>query len=362
MQTHTPMTDHNPAQAIWSKRASRVVLLLLLGCWLIALLIRLSIQDQTPLSGLIFYATPPLMLMITGLLLAFSFLKMRWRPEAASIAIAACLAGQSYWSDLPQLWFHQVQQSAGARNPVSDPQVSFSNHREPQKLRLLFWNIGRGKAGLPRLAKEIQRYNADVIGLVEGTLATEEMRDFWTNAFPEYHFSQLGGRFQLLTRFPVSDCTPGIVGDMCLYRRVDFQIGNEQVGLMLIDIESTPHKSRELTLTALADYVAEDSSEKLILMGDFNTPDDSRHYAKLRELIPHHAFEQNGFGPHATWPVPLPMMCLDQVWLKGFSAEQNLGTWHSTSWLSDHRNVVVDLQLENAGTSESAFVTQNRSF
>jgi len=75
-------------------------------------------------------------------------------------------------------------------------------------------------------------------------------------------------------------------------------------------------------------------------MGDFNTPVDSVFVAPLAERLTN-AFQARGNGYYVTWPVPLPVLSLDQVWA---SREVELRDCElGWTWRSDHRPVVVTL-------------------
>ncbi len=80
-----------------------------------------------------------------------------------------------------------------------------------------------------------------------------------------------------------------------------------------------------------------------MLLGDFNTPVDSVWLSAIRARFDN-AFEVAGNGILATWPLPLPVLALDQVWVSdqlGVSCAK-IG-W---SMLSDHRPVFTEIRFE----------------
>ena len=78
-------------------------------------------------------------------------------------------------------------------------------------------------------------------------------------------------------------------------------------------------------------------------MGDFNTPDDSI----LMEPLHAHcqlAFRERGSGYAATWPMPLPVLTLDQVWIN--SQVTVAKSEYGWSLDSDHRPAICHLSLD----------------
>jgi endonuclease/exonuclease/phosphatase (EEP) superfamily protein YafD len=111
---------------------------------------------------------------------------------------------------------------------------------------------------------------------------------------------------------------------------------------MLVDIASNPFISRRESLTALAELAREHRDEPLIIMADFNTPPESVHFGLLREDFSN-AFETAGNGFSGTWPLPAPVLALDQIWSNGRVAVNECHLVRS--WRSDHRSVLASLSV-----------------
>jgi endonuclease/exonuclease/phosphatase (EEP) superfamily protein YafD len=86
----------------------------------------------------------------------------------------------------------------------------------------------------------------------------------------------------------------------------------------------------------------EHRSEFLIVLGDFNTPADSAFFRPLRAFATN-AFEVAGSGCAATWPMPLPVLSLDQMWTTG--RLRAVRCEHMLSWRSDHRAVRAEFDF-----------------
>jgi endonuclease/exonuclease/phosphatase (EEP) superfamily protein YafD len=106
---------------------------------------------------------------------------------------------------------------------------------------------------------------------------------------------------------------------------------------------------RRKALTAIAAMADDTLDRPLLVLGDFNTPTDSVHFADLRR---HHAnaFEQAGWGCIATWPSVAPVLSLDQIWVNAYLNVENAR--HPWTTVSDHRPVVVTA-IPTAGTPAS---------
>ena len=80
-------------------------------------------------------------------------------------------------------------------------------------------------------------------------------------------------------------------------------------------------------------------------MGDFNTPTDSLFLREIHRDF-ENAFEQAGDGYSATWPLPVPVLTLDQIWVnKGIEVYRCRLGW---SLRSDHRPVLTDITIESS--------------
>lgn len=272
----------------------------------------------------LYYMTPPLVLAVIALTLGLiTFLANKKNLASTWLSTSiGCI-----------IWMLCTSISVPAPLPEGvDP--------KQEKIRVVFWNAARGLYGWDNLLAEAKALDPDILAMVETGPSTEEKREMWKAQFPEHRVSMLGGGFMLLTRGYVSDCTPSIIGDMGEMRTVDISYKNLEFRLAIVDIASHPLRDRRTTLEALAEYAKSQSYRPLMIMGDFNTPTDSRHLLHLRDYCTN-AFELAGTGYGATWPVPVPLLILDQVWVNSYliPSSARLG-W---TGCSDHRPVVVEL-------------------
>ncbi len=219
---------------------------------------------------------------------------------------------------------------------------STANDSETRPIRLLVWNTCRGRGGWENVAAEIRKHDPDVICLVEAGPYSAEMRAMWEASFPDYKVSMLGGSIVCIVRGGAGECTPVDLTPDSGLRLLPVEVHGRSFRCAIVDIESSIFNVRKRPLVRLADAL-DDIAGPIIVAGDFNTPSDSVHLARLNENYSS-AWDEIGHGYSATWPVPLPLMDLDQVWHNDGIALQSLELgWSRTS---DHRPVVVEFVIE----------------
>lgn len=296
--------------------------------WLVALVVRIVFRDSLPYVSALYYATPPAVLAVIAIVLAFMMWRMQKHSRSAfwMLLAASCLV----WT---------LSESVVVSNK------SIANIQS-ESIRVAFWNAARGRQGWGSVAKDASKLDADVIGLVEAGVHSEERRAFWKSNFPNHHVSLLGGGFVLLTRGEASECTVGDLDKNGETRSVDVTVRGQQVRIIIADVHSNPFKFRKIPLDALAKQAKDRSEIPTIIMGDFNTPTESIHLKSLREDFTN-AFEIAGNGYAPTWPAPLPLITLDHIWVsKDIELSKCELGW---SWVSDHRPVISEITIKPSG-------------
>jgi vancomycin resistance protein VanJ len=188
----------------------------------------------------------------------------------------------------------------------------------------------------------LKSFNPSVIGLVEADQEHEVDLDEWKRHFPEYEVvgTSFGGLIAVKGKVVSHQLHHLASASFC--EQFDVRVDQNDFAVLLVDITSDFRKSRQRPLLALATLANDLADRPVVIMGDFNTPDDSIWLASLQE---HHreAFRERGTGYAATWPMPLPVLTLDQVWVNEF-VEVSRCVHHWTID-SDHRPVVSDVSF-----------------
>jgi endonuclease/exonuclease/phosphatase (EEP) superfamily protein YafD len=216
-----------------------------------------------------------------------------------------------------------------------------------RSMRVLFWNAMKGRLGRAAVAQTVRSFDPDVAGLVEapGT------RAFWQREFPEHAVSEVSGGTVLMSRGGLAEVDSGRWGRGGRYRLFAVEVAGRSLHVVLVDVRADLWLSRRRPLGALARLVAPMADDAVLVMGDFNTPTDSVFFRDLRQHFVN-AFESAGSGYAATWPMPLPVLTLDQVWA---SERVRIHRCRLTrSWRSDHRPVLVEVSVLQDGRFQNS--------
>jgi endonuclease/exonuclease/phosphatase family metal-dependent hydrolase len=130
------------------------------------------------------------------------------------------------------------------------------------------------------------------------------------------------------------------LGDHSRCHVVRITVDGRSLTVVLVDLESSPFQSRREWFARLEAELARLRDESIVVLGDFNTPRESVYFRSWRGRF-QHAFEVAGRGFTETWPAPLPLLCLDHVWVSNdWRVLQCRKPWHPPH---DHFGLVVDL-------------------
>jgi endonuclease/exonuclease/phosphatase (EEP) superfamily protein YafD len=280
----------------------------------VVLLARITVLDTWPLTAwLVYFVPPPL---IAGLFLAAA---LAYAVALAPLPLLACMlaAALTYGA-----WYGAHSFRHGC--VIDDSAIS-----------VLSWNVARGRQGkLPAIAEYAVAADADVIGLVEAGNSSADQYRFWAERFPAHQVVLPGGGVVLLVRGFVENTRFRQLLGISSALTVDAVVDGQRLRIVLVDFDASPRfDKRRLTEATLA-LAKSDDDRPAVIMGDFNTPLDSRWFRPFRGPFAH-AFESGGDGLLATWPASWPVVALDHVWVSaGLSATC---TKLLDTGLSDHR-------------------------
>ncbi|MGV3532478.1 MAG: endonuclease/exonuclease/phosphatase family protein [Chthoniobacteraceae bacterium] len=207
--------------------------------------------------------------------------------------------------------------------------------------RIVVWNVSRPERRLPSVAKYLRKQDADIIAIAEWRPRQGGSVRDWQRAFPGYQAKPMPGNMLLLARGKVTAEGTGLLEPSSFYALNRVRVGQREVLLLQADLYAGPFANRRPGMTALTELMAKHAGQPLILAGDLNTPRDSRLFDVMRGAH-RHAFEEAGRGYAETWPLPLPVLGLDQVWVSG--GFEVLRCTHGVTPWSDHRPLIVDLR------------------
>lgn len=294
----------------------------------VGVVLHLTVRDAIPGVAVAYYALPRVVLAALAFSVVFADFVQQRRREAALWTVAAC--GLVGWSLIADWRFR-------------------SGAEDRSGIRVMYWNVCRGYAGWDAVMNEIRSQRPDLAALGETEQHSSEFREMWRRELPEYDISFLGAGMMCLVRGSSSDSQVRHIDGYSHVRELDVTIEGHELRCLIVDMYAHVLYDRRKALTAIAALADNSADHPLLILGDFNTPTDSVHFADLRRQHAN-AFEQAGWGCIATWPSVAPVLSLDQIWVNAFLNVENVR--HPWTTVSDHRPVVMTA-IPTAGTPAS---------
>ena len=281
--------------------------------------LHLTVGDRFDGLAILFYLTPwPVIAAGSAALVPFWWWKKRRRAVAAFAGLAVAALGT--W--LGTSWFR---------------------HAAPTRrgdLRVVHWNVDRPQSWLPGDARWLREQDADIIALAEGhNRRKPSTLGRWQAEFPDYQAVEFPGEMTCLIRGKILAQESREFTDNSYCALLQVEIRGHPCTVLQVDITPRPIQSRGPSLAHLTTLARPHFAGNFVILGDFNTPRESRLLAPLRAGMTN-AFEAAGNGLAETWPWPVPVLSLDQIWSS--RRLRAVGCAHGRSLRSDHRAVIAD--------------------
>ncbi|MER6345967.1 endonuclease/exonuclease/phosphatase family protein [Streptomyces sp. NPDC001532] len=226
-------------------------------------------------------------------------------------------------------------------------------------LTVVSHNVGAENPDPAGTARDLAASGADVLALEE---ITAQVRALYERELAEaYPYHAVRGTVGLWSRLPLSDTRPvdikqdvGPLGDakpaevkMTYNRALRATVATEHGPLTVYvahlgSVRVTPRTgfwtdSRDRNAHALAEAVAADRSERVVLLGDLNGTMDDRALAGLTSRL-RSAQEEAGDGFGFSWPARFPVARIDQILVRGVTPADS---WVLPATGSDHLPVAA---------------------
>ena len=271
----------------WLAYAPEVALAACLG----PLAVRLAFRDRVPGLATVTYATP--VCLLAGLAAVACVLAWQARKPALARAAGVLALVLGIWTLAANVSLH----APGATG----------------RYRGLLWNIEAGHRGWDRVAAHVRHQNPDLAAFIDVghtpgmrspalNLALADRAVYWWN-----------DALALAVRGRILDTRYESLGFASHAGIAHVEIDGRPFTVVIVHPRSAPTLSRAGAFAALHDVLEPLRGEPLLVMGDFNTPSDSVFFDPIRERF-HSAFETAGIGFAGSWPMPIPVLALDQVW------------------------------------------------
>ncbi len=328
--------------------------------FVVGLVVRLSVKDNFVVICAIYYAAPPLVLAVlsaiagvywrgrkkrlaSGGLFAAAFLCTIWFCQSCYVTNSGRGEASGFAAYSVDECFADGRSIANAAETGENGYNARQGVRDGQRIRLLFWNLCRGRFGWEGIVSTIRRHDPDVIALVESGYPCRSNWIAWRRTFPEYAATIGSEQMVILCRGQIGGAKLHRMSAASRYETADINVRGENFKLVLVDLESAPLLSRAGRIARLAQAAKSLDNEPLVMVGDFNLPIDSVHFDSFDGYL-QNAFCEAGSGYAPTWPMPTPVIQIDHVWTnRHVYVESCTAGW---SRYSDHRPLVVDFQCK----------------
>ncbi|THA72027.1 hypothetical protein E6R60_27120 [Streptomyces sp. A0642] len=226
-------------------------------------------------------------------------------------------------------------------------------------LTVVSHNVGAGNTDPAGTARALAASGADVLALEE--IADRARGTYEKELAPAYPHHTVLGTVGLWSKLPLSDAGPvdiqQDVGPLGATKtaaeklpdtralRATVATGRGPLAVYVAHLGSvrvTPRSGfgtghRDRNAKALAEAVAAERNERVVLLGDFNGTMDDRAFDALTSRL-HSAQDEAGDGFGFTWPAAFPVARIDQVLVRGVEPKR---AWLLPETGSDHLPVAA---------------------
>lgn len=223
--------------------------------------------------------------------------------------------------------------------PLGDSRASV-----PAEASLSVASQNLGPAGDPSvIAASLAASGADLIALQE--IEGQDREPLGEVLDAEYPYSVLTGTVGLWSRYPIEDSI-GLKLGLDWYRAINAVVDTPSgaVSVYVIHADSArpgAHAERDVMLAELAQTVASNTRDRVVVMGDFNASGSDRALAALQGELSEPNQSEGGLG--LTWPAGTPLIRLDHVFVRGMTPTHNAV---AGSEGSDHHGIVSSFRLD----------------
>lgn len=298
------------------KSISRILRVPFLVVFFILIIIHFVIKDRFHLLSVFFYACPLPLIILFG----FCIIVMFYKQKIVCYTLGTILLTMSLYFSLHYFGSAAKIDAAPTRH-------------------LLLWNVAQNKP-LPTdiLIKHIQESHAEIVALVEAQHVSKEDKEILRNALPDYQFRTLYGTMLIGVKGTIDEIVFQDASDVYKFNYLTTTINQKQVRILLADIYAGPLLNKEIPLGIIRDFTKKHKVD--VLLGDFNTPYESVFFKDFKsDFKSFHAYSS---GMTATWPVPIPVMEIDQIWLD--NALQPIELQKFCYGVSDHKLLIAEFR------------------
>ncbi|MFJ4173934.1 endonuclease/exonuclease/phosphatase family protein [Microbacterium sp. NPDC089696] len=224
----------------------------------------------------------------------------------------------------------------------SAPGLAAAAHADAGTLEIVSQNVRAHSGGATASAQELSATGADVIALTE--LDGESLAAARDALAADYPHSWAVGTVGIWSRYPLGDAEALTLGlDWKRAMRVTVQTPQAEVAVYVMHAASVRpghQQGRDTMLSGIAEAVAADPAESVVVVGDFNAASADPALDALRGRLDWVRPTDGTLG--FTWPVGLPLVRIDHVFSRGLDV---LSSTTVRAGNSDHLATVTSFGL-----------------
>ena len=289
---------------------------LLIG-YVFLLLVHLFLKDHIFPISIFFYAAPLPILIFSGLFLVILY--FRRKNYRTILLIVICL-----------LTFHWMSHYYLSSKTVS----------KDSNAKILFWNLAkREQLSVNDISEQVFKYQPELLTFVEAPHTTLKNLDALKKALPHYNFEILKGAMLVAVKGKVELLDFNLKEDAYKINLLNIETPNLDLKVMITDLTANVLVNKKAPLEFVMNYAELNDAD--IIVGDFNAPYESVFFRPYESnFISFHHYN-NGFT--ATWPLGIPLLELDHVWLSKRHDPIKLNKYYREA--SDHAMLISEFVI-----------------
>ena len=259
--------------------------------FLALLVIHFIIKDRIHSVSVLFYACPLPLIIIFGL---FVFLLFYNKKYVNSVLFTLLIGSIIYFG------FHYF---GAAKEHLPNT----------TRYHILLWNASRIKPFTQDfLLDHIKQSKPEIIALVEAEDVSYNDLKILEHDFPAYEFRILQGNMLIGVKGTIKNVSFETAPNVCKYNYIMATVHQNPMNILIADVNADPSLIRKIPLDIIQDYV-ENKHPVDVVLGDFNTPYESAFMKPFKAK--YKSFHPYSLGMTSTWPLPFPVIEIDQIWL-----------------------------------------------
>ncbi len=281
------------------------------------LVVHFFIKDNLFPLSILFYATPIPILLGFGLILLIIVRKQKW----FRLAILTCVISLGiHWMQCYYLTSEKID----------------SNEEHS---KVLYWNLAkRDRLPVAYISNQVETHQPEILAFVEAPHTILKNLDSLKLTLPNYDFKILMGAMLVASTGDIEYTKNEFLKDRYKINLLKITTQKSTYNLIITDLTASIPINKKEPIDFLLQCAKTHNVD--LIVGDFNTPFESVHFnAYTNDYYSFHHYN-NGFT--ATWPLGMPLLEIDHIWLSKLHQPKHLYKYYSKH--SDHALLVSEFK------------------